>query len=83
MAIGFDSILSYNVPGYSYVLNGVVIHIASPGNANSSDLLDMNPSATWGYEMALDVGESYTDSTAGVTIAPAAVSSTGATFKSR
>jgi len=80
-AIGFDSILSYSVPGYSEVLNGVVVHIASPSNANSSDLLDMNPAATWGYAMALDVGQSYTDSTAGVTITPTAVSSLGATVQ--
>jgi hypothetical protein len=80
-AIGFDSMLSDNIPGYSNVLAGVVIHSATPSNANGSNLLDMNPSATWGYAMALDVGQSYTDSTAGVTITPTAVSSTGATVQ--
>jgi hypothetical protein len=80
-AIGFDSMLSDNVPGYSNVLAGVVIHSATPSNANGSNLLDMNPSATWGYAMALDVGQSYTDSTAGVTITPTAVSSTSATVQ--
>src|SRR6266851_4483586 len=80
-AIGFDNILSYNVPGYSNVLNGVVIHVGTPSNANGSQLLDMNPSASWGYAMALDRGQSYTDSTAGVTITPTAVSSAGATVQ--
>jgi NPCBM-associated, NEW3 domain of alpha-galactosidase len=80
-AVGFDSMLSDNVPGYSNVLAGVVIHSATPSNANGSNLLDMNPSATWGYAMALDVGQSYTDSTAGVTITPTAVSTTGATVQ--
>jgi NPCBM-associated, NEW3 domain of alpha-galactosidase/Gametolysin peptidase M11 len=80
-AIGFDSILQNSVPGYSNVLNGVLVHIASPSNANSSDLLDMNPSVTWGTAMALGLGQSYIDSTAGVTIATTAVSSTGATVQ--
>jgi hypothetical protein len=80
-AIGFDSPLQYSVPGYSEVLNGVLVHIGSPSNANSSDLLNMNPSSSWDYAMALDAGGSYTDSTAGVTIAPTAVSSTGATVQ--
>lgn len=45
-ALGFDSYLSLNVPGYSNVLNGVVVHAAAPSNANGSQLLDMNPSST-------------------------------------
>jgi hypothetical protein len=80
-AIGFDSLLAYSVPGYSSVLNGVVVHIASPSNGNSSDLLDMNPSSSWGTAMALDVGQGYIDSTAGITISTTAVSSSGATVQ--
>jgi len=80
-ALGFDSYLSLNVPGYSNVLNGVVVHAAAPSNANGSQLLDMNPSNTWGSAMALDVGQSYTDSTAGVTISTTGVSGSGATVK--
>jgi hypothetical protein len=80
-AIGFDNILSYAVPQYGGVLNGVVVHVASAANPNTSDLLDMNPSATWGTAMALGVGHSYTDTTAGVTIATTSVSSTGATVQ--
>ena len=81
-ALGDDSALSNSsVPGYSEVLNGVVIHLAAPNNANSSDLLNMNPASSWGTAMALDVGQSYTDATAGVTISPIAVSSAGATVQ--
>jgi M6 family metalloprotease-like protein len=80
--IGFDNTAAFtNSYGYSNAIEGVVVDIASPSNANSSDLLNMNPSSSWDYAMALDVGESYTDSTAGVTIAPTAVSSTGATVQ--
>src|SRR6266567_2438422 len=81
-ALGDDSALSNtSIPGYSSVVNGVVVHVATPSNANGSELLDMNPSATWGYAMALGVGQSYTDAAAGVTISPTAVSSTGATVQ--
>ena len=80
-AIGFDSLLSFGVSGYSEVRNGVVVHIASSGNGNSSNLLSMNPSSTWGSAMALDVGQSYTDSAAGVSISTTSVSSTGATVQ--
>src|SRR5205823_12538688 len=77
-AQGSDSFLS----GYSDLLDGVVFHLANPSNANSSDLLDMTPTspATFGHP-ALTVGQSYTDSAAGVTIMPTAVSSTGATVQ--
>jgi hypothetical protein len=80
-AIGFDYMLVYGVPAYGGVLNGVVVHAASPSNANSSDLLDMNPASTWGTAMALDAGQSYTDSTAGITISTTSVSTTGATVQ--
>jgi len=80
-AIADDQYLSLPVTGYSEILKGVVVHAATPSNANSSDLLDMNPGASWGSAMALDLGQSYTDSTAGITITPTAVSSTGATVQ--
>src|SRR5258706_1169919 len=79
-AMGFDNYLSLNVPGYSNVRNGVVVHAAAPSNANSSELLDMNPASSWGSAMALDIGQSYTDATSGITISPTTVSSTGATM---
>ena len=63
-------------------MNGTLFHLASPSNANSSDLLDLTPSspATFSHP-ALVVGQSYTDSTSGVTITPTAVNSTGATVQ--
>jgi NPCBM-associated, NEW3 domain of alpha-galactosidase/Astacin (Peptidase family M12A) len=75
-AMGADSFLS----GYSDILGGVVVHLASPANSNSSKLLDMTPTSPSSFSHpGLVVGSSYTDSTAGVTIKPTAVNSTGAT----
>jgi hypothetical protein len=71
---GFDSFLSSN----SNVLNGVVLHTGSPSDGNSSYLLDMTPVTSSWSDPALVVGQSFTDSTAGVTITPVSVSSTGA-----
>ncbi len=76
--VGFDSFVS----GYSDILGGVVVHLASPSNSNSSDLLDMTPSSPSSFNHpALLVGQSYKDSTAGVTITPISASSTGATVQ--
>jgi hypothetical protein len=76
--LGFDSFLS----GYSDILGGVVVHLASPSNSNSSDLLDMTPSSPSSFSHpALVVGQSYTDSTFGVTITPISAGSTGATVQ--
>ncbi len=67
-AIGNDGYLS----GNTNVTNGVLVHIASPTNANSNDLLNMTPGGSWSTP-ALDVGKSYTDSATGITIAPVSV----------
>jgi hypothetical protein len=76
--LGFDSYVS----SYSDIVHGVIIHQAAPSNGNSSDLLDMTPtSPTTFLDTALVVGQSFTDSTAGVTITPSAVSSSGATIQ--
>jgi hypothetical protein len=82
-AIGYDWWLSLNSPpnGFSYVLNGVLVHISNPSDANSSDLLNMNPAVSWGYDLALNAGQTYTDGVSGITIAPTAVSSAGATVQ--
>ncbi len=76
--LGFDSFLS----NYADVMNGTLFHLASPSNANSSDLLDLTPGspATFSHP-ALTVGQSYTDSTTGVTVTPTAVNTTGATVQ--
>ena len=76
--LGFDSYVS----NYTDILNGVVIHQAAPSNANSSDLLDMSPTSSTSFlHPALVVGQSFTDSTAGITITPTAVNSSGATLQ--
>ncbi len=72
--VGFDGFIS----SYSNLLNGVVIHMATTSNADSSDLLDLTPSTSSWYDPALDVGQIFTDSTAGVTISTVSVSSTNA-----
>jgi hypothetical protein len=77
-ALGFDSFLS----SYSDIMNGTLFHLASPSNANSSDLLDLTPTSASSFSHpALVVGQSYADSASGVTITPTAVNSTGATVQ--
>jgi hypothetical protein len=83
-AIGFDAFLTNT---FSYTQNettGVLFHLGSDGDGNSSDLLDMTPATTtlhgW-LDMSLAVGQTYQDSTAGVTFTPTAVDSTGATVQ--
>jgi len=66
------------------VLSSVLFHLSSPTNANSSDILQMNPSSTnsYGWENpGLQQGATYVDSNAGVTITPTSVSSAGATLQ--
>lgn len=66
------------------VLSSVLFHLSSPSNANSSDILQMNPSSTnsYGWENpGLQQGATYTDSAAGLTVTPTSVSSTGATVQ--
>ena len=76
-ALGYDSFLS----GDSNVLNGVVIHLATPSNSSSSELLNMTSPSAESLQPALTVGQSYTDSGAGVTITPVSVSSSGASVQ--
>jgi M6 family metalloprotease-like protein len=83
-AIGFDAFLS---DSFSYTQNettGVMFHLGTDGNGNSSDLLDMTPATatlTGWLDMSLVVGQSFQDSTAGVTFTPTEVGSTGATVQ--
>jgi M6 family metalloprotease-like protein len=83
-AIGFDAFLS---DSFSYTQNettGVLFHLGTDGNGNSSDLLDMTPATstlTGWLDMSLATGQSFQDSTAGVTFTPTAVSGTGATVQ--
>jgi hypothetical protein len=73
-AVGFDSFLSGNLN----VLNGVVIHLGTDSSPNSSYLLDLTPGTTSWNDPALVLGQSFTDSNAGVIIAPASITASSA-----
>jgi len=80
-ALGADAFLA--TTSGSNVTTGVVVRTGSDGDINSSVLLDMTPNSTTTYsgdwsDLALVIGQSYTDSTAGVTITPVSVGSSGA-----
>src|SRR5262249_3386582 len=63
---------------------GVLFHLGTDGDGNSSDLLDMTPATptlTGWLDMSLAVGNTFQDSTAGVAFMPTAVSSGGATVQ--
>lgn len=75
---GFDAF----VANYADILGGLVLHLGSPSNANSSNLLDLTPTSPSSFSHpALVVGQTYNDSAAGITITPISVSSTGATVQ--
>lgn len=82
-AIGLDSYITTSSFYYPQnVLAGVLIHIATDGAGNSNHLLDMTPGSLTGftqdlYDAALTVGQTYTDTNAGVTIKPTWSNSTG------
>ncbi len=85
-AIGFDAFLTNGTCSQCYTQNettGVLFHIGTDGDGNSSELIDMTPAtASSGYyDPSLVVGQTFQDSNAGVTITPTAVSSTGATLQ--
>jgi hypothetical protein len=82
-AVGSDSFLSdllYSAQQQNET-TGVLFHIGTDTDANSSDLLDMTPAtptraAYW--DESLVAGQSYTDSSAGVTVSVTSVDGTGA-----
>lgn len=82
-ATGFDAFLT--TWPYSSTQNettGVLFHLGTDGNGNSSLMLNMVPSLpTYDFEMALAAGQSFADATAGVTFTPTAVGGTGATVQ--
>ena len=83
-AIGFDAFLTDSTYYTQNETTGVLFHTGTDGDSNSSDLLDMTPATATYYawfDPSLVVGQSFQDSAAGVTIAPIAVSSTGATVQ--
>jgi hypothetical protein len=82
-ATGFDSYLATIDPiimNSSNILNGVLIRTGSEEGKNTSDLLDMTPETYHLYtrDSALDVGKSFSDPMAGVTITPQWVDSVSA-----
>ena len=76
-ALGFDSFLS----NYGEITNGVVLHLGTDSGSNSSDQLDLTPSTTSWMDVALDVGQSFTDPSTGTIIKTSGVSSSGATVQ--
>ncbi|MBI3284983.1 MAG: peptidase M11 [Burkholderiales bacterium] len=67
-ALGFDQ--SLTALYYSNFTSGVVIHVGSESDPNTSNLLDMTPNSVsfdWN-DPALTVGKSYSDTVAGVSI---------------
>jgi hypothetical protein len=83
-ALGFDSFI-VNEPSQN-VLNGVLVHRGVDGKGDSSHLLDMTPATPvyyWWYDPALSEGQSFNDSSAGVTITANSVSSAGASVTVR
>src|SRR5262249_33668379 len=70
---GFDSFLS------SYgVQNGVIFHTGAEGSGTDVYLLDMTPGTMNWYDAGLTAGQSFTDSTAGLTFATVSADNTGA-----
>jgi len=84
-AIGFDAFLTtWPYDTTQNETTGVLFHLGTDGNGNSSELIDMTPatptSGNW-WDMSLAVGQTYTDATAGVTFTTTAVGSSGATVQ--
>lgn len=75
-ALGFDSFLEDK----DGITGGVVMRLATESDMKSSQMLDMTPGSVYDdfSDAALSVGESYTDSVAGVTITTEWADSTGA-----
>jgi M6 family metalloprotease-like protein len=85
-AIGFDSFLTTYVGCEACYTqnetNGVLFHLGTDGDGNSGDLLDMTPATVsyyWWFDPSLTVGQSFQDSTAGVTVTTESATSAGAT----
>jgi hypothetical protein len=85
-AIGWDAFLTNGTCSPCYTQNettGVLFHLGTDGDGNSSELIDMTPTtpSTGYYDPSLTVGQSFQDPGAGVTFTPTAVSSAGATVQ--
>lgn len=69
---GFSNIYSSNLT------NGIVVHTGTDTDPNSSFLLDLNPEFRNWYKAALTLGQTFQDSTAGISITVNSVSPAGA-----
>lgn len=76
-AVGYDGFLS----GNSNVLNGVVIHLGTESSPDSSYLLDLTPQTDSWDDPALLLGQSFTDSTAGIVITPVSMNGSSASVQ--
>jgi VCBS repeat-containing protein len=72
--LGFDTLIASSSPADTgNVFNGAIVHLGTESSGNSSFLLDMTPgsyASVDARDAALEVGQSYTDSSTGVTITP-------------
>jgi hypothetical protein len=79
-ATGFDAFLSNPIYYTQNETSGVLFHIGTDNDANSSQLLDMTPATAttsgW-WDPSLVTGQNFTDSAANVTFTPTSVSSAG------
>ena len=73
--IGYDAFMTGS-PGMT---NGVSIHTGSETAGNTTYLLDMTPETASWYDPALAAGRTFTDETAGVSIATLTAGPSGAT----
>jgi hypothetical protein len=86
-AVGFDAFLTNGTCSPCYTQNettGVLFHLGTDGDGNSSDLIDMTPATTTYYnwwDPSLALGQIFTDSSAGVNFTITSVSGTGATVQ--
>ena len=82
--IGFDAFLTNSLAVPQTVTTGILFRLGTDGNGNSSELIDMTPvTPTYqeNWDMPLVAGQTFQDSTAGVSFTPTAVDSTGATVQ--
>jgi len=71
---GFDGSLS----GNANINGGVIVRTGSDASGQDTYLLDMTPATSSWYDPALDVGQSFNDPDAGVTITTVSADATGA-----
>ncbi|TKB49274.1 peptidase M11 [Ferrimonas sediminicola] len=78
--IGFDQFLGSSSYGDS-VINGLVVRLGTDNHGGSSYLLDMTPGSQYydWNDLALPLGDTYTDATAGVSITLTDIGIDGAT----